>query len=65
MCPVDRMLVETDAPFLTPVPHRGKSNEPSYVPIIGAQIAGLKGLEEAAIAQATTSNAAVVFDLHG
>jgi len=65
MCPVDRLLVETDAPFLTPVPHRGKTNEPSYVPIVGAQIAALKGLADAAIAQATTSNAAVVFDLHG
>ncbi|MGD0593274.1 MAG: TatD family hydrolase [Acidimicrobiales bacterium] len=65
MCPLDRLLVETDAPFLTPVPHRGKPNEPSYVPIIGAQIATLKGLDDTAIAQATTSNAAVVFDLHG
>jgi TatD DNase family protein len=63
MCPVDRLLVETDAPFLTPVPHRGKPNESSYVPLVGAQIAALKGLEDAVIAQATTANAAVVFDL--
>jgi len=65
MCPLDRLLLETDAPFLTPVPHRGKANEPSYVPIIGAQVAILQGLEDAEIAQATTSNANVVFDLHG
>ena len=65
MCPSDRMLIETDAPFLTPVPHRGKPNESSYVPLVGAQIAALKGLEAEAVAQATTANAAVVFDLHG
>ncbi|MHB1508220.1 MAG: TatD family hydrolase [Acidimicrobiales bacterium] len=65
VCPIERLLVETDAPFLTPVPHRGKPNEPSYIPVIGAQIAALKGLGEAAVAQATTSNAAVVFGLHG
>jgi TatD DNase family protein len=65
VCPLDRLLVETDSPFLTPVPHRGKPNEPSYVPLVGAQIATLKGLEDADVAQASTSNAAVVFDLHG
>lgn len=65
LCPLDRMLVETDAPFLTPVPHRGKANEPAYVPLIGAAIASLKDLEPAEVAQATTSNSAVVFDLHG
>ncbi len=65
MCPVERLLVETDAPFLTPVPYRGKPNEPSYIPVIGAQLAALKDLEVAAVAQATTSNAAVVFGLHG
>jgi TatD DNase family protein len=65
VCPLDRLLVETDSPFLTPVPHRGKPNEPSYVPLVGAEIAALKGLEDAAVAQASTSNAAVVFDLHG
>lgn len=65
MCPLDRLLVETDSPFLTPVPHRGKPNEPCYVPLVGAQIALLKGLEDGVIAQATSANAAVVFDLHG
>jgi TatD DNase family protein len=63
MCPMDRMLVETDAPFLTPVPHRGKPNEPAYVSLVGSTIAGLKGLEVADVAQATTSNAATVFNI--
>jgi len=65
LCPMDRMLVETDSPFLTPVPHRGKPNEPAFVALVGAAIASLKGVETAAVAQATTANAAVVFDLHG
>ncbi|MGD0084633.1 MAG: TatD family hydrolase [Acidimicrobiales bacterium] len=65
ICPMDRMLVETDSPFLTPVPHRGKANEPAYVPLVGAAIASLKGLDDASVAQATTANANVVFNLHG
>jgi TatD DNase family protein len=65
MCPMERMLVETDAPFLTPVPHRGKPNEPSYVPIVGARIAALRGLDDSAVAEATTFNAALVFKLPG
>jgi TatD DNase family protein len=63
MCPIDRMLVETDAPFLTPVPHRGTPNEPSYVPYVGSAIAALKGLDATAVAQATTINAAVAFNI--
>jgi TatD DNase family protein len=64
-CPIGSMLIETDSPFLTPVPLRGKPNEPSYVPIVGAAIAELKGLEAEVVAQATSANSAVVFDLHG
>ena len=63
--PLDRMLVETDSPFLTPVPHRGKPNEPCYVPLVGAALAELRQVEPAEVAVATTANAAVVFDLHG
>lgn len=44
MCPLDRFIVETDSPFLTPVPFRGKPNDSSYIPIIGAQIAAIKDL---------------------
>jgi TatD DNase family protein len=41
-CPLDRLLVETDAPFLAPVPHRGRANEPAFVPLVGAAIAQVK-----------------------
>ena len=65
MCPMDRMLLETYAPFLTPVPNRGKPNEPAYVPLVGAAIAALKGLDVGAVAQATTTNTTVAFNIHG
>lgn len=54
--PLDRMLIETDAPFLAPVPHRGKRNEPAFVTHTAACIAGLRGAPIAAIAEATTQN---------
>ena len=44
LCPVDRMTIETDSPFLAPVPYRGKPNEPAYLPTIGRFISDLKGL---------------------
>jgi TatD DNase family protein len=59
------MMVETDAPFLTPVPHRGKPNEPAYVPLVGSTIAALRGLEPAAVAEATTTSAAAAFNIRG
>ncbi len=61
--PLDRMLVETDAPFLTPVPHRGKRNEPAYIPLIADRIAALKGLSLDEFAAATTANAVRLFKL--
>jgi len=54
--PLDRLLVETDAPYLAPVPHRGKTNEPSYVVHTAAALAELKGVSEAELAAATTAN---------
>lgn len=54
--PVDRMLIETDSPYLAPVPYRGKSNEPSYVPKIAEKVAELKGLPTQNIAEASTAN---------
>jgi TatD DNase family protein len=54
--PLDRLLVETDSPYLAPVPHRGKRNEPSYVPHTAALLATLKGVSPDAIASATTAN---------
>jgi TatD DNase family protein len=63
LCPSDRFLVETDAPFLTPVPHRGSPNEPARVPLVGAAIAHLRGVETAEVAAVTTANARRVFGL--
>ncbi|MCC7253779.1 TatD family hydrolase [Hyphomicrobium sp.] len=54
--PLDRILVETDAPFLAPVPYRGKTNEPAYVVHTAAALARIRGLTEAEIARATTEN---------
>jgi TatD DNase family protein len=54
--PLDRLLVETDAPFLSPVPHRGRRNEPAFVVDTAACLAGLKGLTLAELAEATTAN---------
>ena len=61
LCPLDRLLVETDSPFLTPVPHRGTLNEPSRVPLVGATIAQVKGLVTADVALVTTANARRAF----
>ena len=54
--PMDRMLIETDSPYLAPVPHRGKTNNPSYVPLVAAQIALLRGLGVQLVAQQTSHN---------
>lgn len=61
--PLERMLVETDAPFLAPVPHRGKPNEPALVPHTGRMLAEIKGVTDDEMADATTANAAEVFGL--
>ncbi len=60
LAPLDRLMVETDSPFLTPVPHRGRPNLPGYLPLVGAAIAEVKdvGLDEVA---AATWNAASAF----
>ena len=55
--PLDRILVETDCPFLAPVPHRGKRNEPAYVALTAAELARLRGLPADELARATTENA--------
>jgi TatD DNase family protein len=54
--PLDRMLIETDSPYLAPMPHRGKTNNPSYVPFVAQQIAQLKGLPVEVVAEATSRN---------
>ncbi|MBN9058750.1 MAG: TatD family hydrolase, partial [Rhizobiales bacterium] len=54
--PMDRLLVETDAPYLAPVPHRGQRNEPAYVRDTAAVLAEVKGVSAETIAEATTEN---------
>jgi TatD DNase family protein len=54
--PLERCLIETDSPYLAPMPYRGKTNNPSYVPFVAQQLASLKGLPVEAIAQATSDN---------
>jgi TatD DNase family protein len=60
--PMDRLLVETDAPFLAPVPHRGKRNEPAFVAATAAVLAGVKGVSAPALAARTSANALRLFD---
>ena len=59
--PLDRILVETDAPFLTPHPYRGKRNEPAYVAYVAEKLAAVRGMETAVLAQHTTQNALRLF----
>ncbi|PJC13472.1 MAG: DNAase [Comamonadaceae bacterium CG_4_9_14_0_8_um_filter_57_21] len=54
--PLDRLLIETDSPYLAPMPYRGKTNNPSYVPLVAAQLAHIKHLPVQAIARATSDN---------
>jgi TatD DNase family protein len=54
--PLERCLIETDSPYLAPAPHRGKTNNPSYVPFVAQQLAQLKGISVEAVAQATSEN---------
>jgi TatD DNase family protein len=61
LCPIDRILVETDSPFLAPVPHRGRPNEPAHVGIVGTAIADLRGHDAADFAVRTTANALAAF----
>lgn len=55
--PLDRIMVETDSPFLTPVPHRGKSNQPANAAVVGEFLANLRGEPVARVAEATSANA--------
>mgnify|MGYP000563136219 CR=1 FL=1 len=54
--PLDRLLIETDSPYLAPVPYRGKQNQPAYVVEVAAYIAQLKGLSMKEVAEQTTRN---------
>ena len=59
--PLDKMFVETDSPYLTPVPHRGKRNEPAYVRFVAETIAEVKGVELAEVARVTSANVKKLF----
>ncbi|MCE5200624.1 MAG: TatD family hydrolase [Armatimonadota bacterium] len=61
MCPLDRLLIETDCPYLTPVPYRGKRNEPAYVKFIAEEIARIKEITIEELAEATSNNARIFF----
>ena len=62
LTPLDRMLVETDAPYLAPMPHRGKDNEPAYLALVGEALARATSRAVDAVAEATTTNARRLFE---
>ncbi len=62
--PLDRMLIETDSPYLAPIPHRGQRNEPGFVPQVAGQIAELRGISPAEVGAQTTANFYRFFSLH-
>ncbi|NLF83440.1 MAG: TatD family hydrolase, partial [Candidatus Gastranaerophilales bacterium] len=61
--PLDRLLLETDAPFLAPHPYRGQTNEPAYIKLIAEEIARLRGITIEELADATTANAEKLFKI--
>jgi TatD DNase family protein len=61
--PLDRLVIETDAPYQTPVPHEDSRNEPAYVRHVAEKIAELKGISVADVARQTTENATRLFNL--
>jgi len=63
LCPLDRLLVETDAPYLAPVPHRGRPNQPAFLPAVGEALALATERDVEAVATATARNATVAFRL--
>lgn len=63
MTPLERILVETDGPFLTPMPYRGKRNEPAYIPYIVERLAAVKGIDVTEMGAASTQNAERLFGL--
>ncbi len=63
LCPIDRLLVETDSPYLAPVPHRGKRNEPAWVTVVGEAVAAAKGVSVDEVAEATWTTAEATYRL--
>jgi TatD DNase family protein len=63
LCPLDRLLVETDSPYLAPVPHRGRPNTPALVPLVGACVAAVRDVSVEVVESATWVNAERIFRL--
>ncbi len=63
LCPLERLLVETDSPYLAPVPHRGQRNHPAWVTVVGEAIATLRGIDPAAVADASWMTAEQTYRL--
>ena len=61
--PLDKILLETDCPYLTPHPYRGKRNEPAYIPLIAKNLAEIKGVDVEEIEKITTQNARRLFKI--
>jgi TatD DNase family protein len=63
ICPIERLLVETDAPYLAPVPHRGRPNAPALLPLVGAGVAAARSVPVEVVESASWDNAATLFGL--
>ena len=61
--PIEKIMLETDCPYMAPVPFRGKRNEPMYIPYIARKIAEIKNIEVEKIAEITTKNAEKMFKI--
>jgi TatD DNase family protein len=65
LCPLERLLVETDAPYLAPAPHRGQVNRPAYLPLVGAAVAAVKGVDAGLVEASTWEATERVYGLQG
>ena len=63
ICPLDRILIETDSPYMTPVPHRGERNDSRMLEFIAAAIAGVKDIPAEKVAQITADNGKKLFGI--
>jgi TatD DNase family protein len=63
LCPLERILIETDSPYLAPVPHRGRTNQPANVAVVGTRVADIKSIDPHEMARITTENACIAFPL--